>query len=122
MAQVWQWTTPHFQATITAEQRTFYWQLGDLIVPHQDLPRHLAEGWAATFDAAEREVRESVGKSYPTNLGYGAYAGALATTFTIATGERVNLGEFNGQQVVVTVRLANGQDQTIVGYSSVVHY
>jgi hypothetical protein len=122
LAQMWQWTTPHFQVTVTAEQQRFYWELGDLIMPNQGLPRFLAEGWTNGFDAAEREVREAVGKSYPPLLGYGAYAGALATTFTIATGERINLGEFNGQQVLVTVRLANGLDQTIVGYASVVHY
>lgn len=122
MTKMWQWKTAHFQVTVSTEGPSFYWELGDLIVPNQGLPRFLAENRAADFDAAEREVREAVGKSYPSLLGYGAYTGSLATTFTIATGERVNLGEFAGQQVVVTVLLPDRSQQTVVGYASVVHY
>lgn len=122
VARIWQWTTPHFQVTLTAEPRSFYWELGDLVVPNQGQPRFLAEGRAVDFATAEAEIREMVGKSYPPQLGYRVYAGALATTFTIATGERINFGEFAGQQVVVSVRLPSGADQTLVGYAAVVHF
>jgi hypothetical protein len=122
LTKMWQWTTEHFQVTITTEGRHFHWELGDLVLPNQGLARHITEGRGVTFDEAERQAREAVGKSYPTRLGYGPYVGALATTFTLATGERVNLGEFSGQQVVVTVRFADGSQQSFVGYASVVHY
>lgn len=118
----WLWETPHFVATITNEGPTFAWDIGDLIVPWQGEPRILAEGYAGDFTTAEREVRETVGKSYPPALGYRRYAGSLATTFTIATGERVDLGEFNGTVAVVTVRDRTGHDHTLVGHVRVVHY
>lgn len=122
LATIWQWTTPHFQATITAEARAYFWELGDLIAPNDGQPRFLAESRATDFDTAERDLREMIGKSYPPHLGYGVYVGSLATTFTIATGERIDFGQFTGQPVVVTVRMPSGADQTLVGHASVVHF
>lgn len=122
LARMWIWETPHFEAKVTADINSFAWELGDLIVPNQGLPRFLAEGRTTDFAEAERAVRETVGKSYPPAYGYSPYCGALATTFTIATGRRVNLGEFNGQSVVVTVRMPNGLSRSIVGYARVVNW
>jgi hypothetical protein len=118
----WQWTTPHFQVTISDEGRGFHWELADLVLTNDGLARHITEGRDATWDQAERQAREAVGKSYPPRLGYGPFVGTLATTFVLATGARVDLGEFNGQQVVVTVRFPDRSHQSFVGYASVIHY
>jgi len=122
MVKMWQWATPHFRITITTEPRAFYWEVGDLMLPVQGAPRFLAEGRTGDFADAERAVREVIGKSYPSSLGYAPYAGPLATTFTLLTGERMDLGVFSGLSVVVTVRTPAGTDQVIVGYCRVVHY
>lgn len=122
LARMWLWETPHFEAKVSADVNSFSWELGDLVIPNQGMARFLAEGRTADFATAEREVRETVGKSYQARMGYAAYSGDLSTTFTLATGERVNLGEFNGQAVVVTVRLPNGLPKTVVGHARVVHW
>ncbi len=122
VVRIWRWETEHFLATITAQPASFAWEVGDLIVPVDGEPRFLAEGQASSFAAAEADVRETIGKSYPVSLGYRAFAGALATTFTLASGARVDLGEFDGQRVAVTVGLPGGHTQTLVGHAQVVHY
>lgn len=122
LARWWVWGTEHFEAKVSAEGNSFAWEIGDKIVPSQGLPRFLCEGRTGDFGAAESAVREAVGKSYPSLLGYGPYIGALATTFTIADGSRVNLGEFDGQPVVVVVRVGNGLTRQIMGEGRVVHW
>lgn len=122
LAQMWLWETPHFEARVSQNLNSFTWELGDLLVPNQGLARFLAEGQTRDFAEAETAVRETVGKSYPARLGYAPYTGDLATTFTLATGERVNLGEFNGQGVVVTVRQSNGINKSVIGHARVVHW
>ena len=122
LARMWLWETPHFEAKIAADLNSFSWELGDLVIPNQGLARFLAEGRTADFATAERDVRETVGKSYPARMGYASFAGDLSTTFVLATQQRVNLGEFNGQPVVVTVRLPNGLSKSVVGHARVVHW
>lgn len=122
LTQFWYWDTPHFQVKITGEMNSFHWELGDLVVSNEGYPRFLNEGRAATFNQAELEIREAVGKSYPPEYGYRKYAGALATTFRIATREAVNFGELDGRRAVVTVRTPNGHDQGYSGTLRVSHY
>ena len=121
-AKLWTWTTDHFVATITNGVNYFAWELHDKISLHQDAPRFLTEGRSADFQTSENEIREAVGKSYPTSLNYGHYAGFLATTFLLATGVRADLSAFNGKSCLITVRQRNGVDQNIVGYVQIVHY
>ena len=120
--QIWEWNTQHFRARVSVEGNTFVWEIGDWITSVDEEPRFLAEGRAGSFSAAEVEVREVIGKSYPVKLGYRDYAGTFATTFVVATGERVDLGAFDGQRSVVQVRMPTGVTQTFVGTTQVVHY
>lgn len=122
LARMWLWDAEHFEAKVSAEGNSFVWEVGDKILPNQGLPRFLCEGRTADFASAENAVREVIGKSYSARLGYGPYVGAFATTFTLASGRRVDLGEFNGQSVVVTVRLGNGLTRTIMGHARVVNW
>ena len=121
LLKVWTWLTPHFEARVTAEQNSFSWEVNDYISGVDGEPRFLTEGRSREFAEAETAVREVIGKSYPPKHGYGSYAGALATTFTIATGERVDFGLFSGSRAVVTVRLPHGI-QSFLGHVMVVHY
>lgn len=120
--QMWLWQTPHFVAKIGTEAAGFYWTVGDLIAATGGRPRPLSDGRTSDFAAAERELRETIGKSYPAALGYRPYAGSLATTFRIAGGEYIDFGTFEGQHCVVTVALPNGTERGYSGYVKVVHY
>ena len=132
---LWTWTAPHFVARIRGQEvagpdsdpdrrlvRSFQWDLADLVHRHQGLPRMLVEGAAASFDEAEDYVREHVGKAYDPSLGYRRYAGALAYTFTLSTGERIDVRPFIGTPCVVTVLLPDRTHQTVAGDFSVHHY
>lgn len=119
--KMWQWETPHFEARVTADVNSFAWEIYDLISRGGE-PMFLVEGRTREFHESEMAIREMIGKSYPAKFGYASYAGALATTFTLATGERIDLGRFNGTRVVVTVRLPNGLNQSFIGLMTVVHY
>lgn len=116
----WIWRTSHFEATISADLNSFSWEINDLVASPDG--RFLTEGRARNFNDAQNEVREAIGKSYPTKYGYAPYAGVLATTFTIVGGEAINFGAFSGKRVVVTVRMPNGSAQSFVGTLRVVHY
>lgn len=120
LMKIWIWRTDHFEVRVTADVNSFSWEISDRITSPDGV--FLAEGRAKDFPDAEAEIREVIGKSYPSKYGYGPYAGALATTFTIATGERVNFATLSGMRAVVTVRLADGRDQSFIGDVRVVHY
>jgi hypothetical protein len=120
--QMWLWQTPHFVAKIGTEPTGFYWTVGDLIAAGGGRPRGLSDGRTADFAAAELQLRETIGKSYPTTLGYRPYAGALATTFRIAGGQFLDFGKFEGEHCLVTVALPNGAVRGFSGYVRVVHY
>lgn len=120
---IWSWTTEHFHVQINAgENGPYNWAVHDLIQPDGDMPRFLAEGQTSTFGEAEDAVREQIGKTYPTRLGYDGYAGSLATTFTIATGERIDFGPMVGQETTISIRLPNGQTRTYVGFVHIHHH
>lgn len=120
--RVWRWQTPHFSATVIGEGNSFQWDLGDLSVSSDGTPIPLADGLSSDFVSCESAIREIVGKSYLPSLGYGRYAGRLATTFAIATGERIDFGQFEGSAVIVVVGLGGGRTTTIAGQASVQHY
>lgn len=120
--KVWQWRTEHFDARISSGDNSFSWELGDLTTSPTGEPRVIAEGKTNDFNSAETALRETIGKSYAPRLGYHGYAGHLATTFTLATRESVNLADYAGQRVVVTVRLPSGGSQSYIGDAQVRHY
>ncbi|WP_323791664.1 hypothetical protein [Nocardioides sp.] len=122
LLEVWLWETEHFEAKVTAEPNCFAWEVGDLVVSNDGMPRWLTGGRAVDFATAEQSIREVIGKSYPVRFGYRPYAGRLATTFLIATGERLDLGPFHGTRALVSVRMPGGADQSFLGRCSIQHY
>ena len=102
--------------------RSHTWSVADRIRTNQGVPRVLVEGQAATFDQAEDAIREHIGKLYDPSLGYGAFAGRLAGTFTLASGERVDLTDFIGRQCAVTVRVGEHATRGLVGELTIHHY
>lgn len=119
LGSVWQWTTPHFRATVTGDNRSCYWNLVDLSDGRERL---FADGRTSTFAQSERQVRETVGKAYDPRLGYQHYAGPLATTFTISTGEQVDLAPYHNRPVEVAAITPDGGTANFVGTGRVSHY
>ena len=115
----WVWHTPHFVARISSGgdqgASASEWEVSDLIRPAGGMPRLLADGVCASFTAAEVAVRETIGKAYSARLGYSAWAGPYATTFTLLDGTDVDLGPLSGVRVRITVRLPTGVDEAQVG-------
>lgn len=129
----WTWVTDHFVARISGTEvanetgperivRSYQWELSDRIRTTQGVPRLLVEGTARTYDEAEGLLREHVGKAYEPGLGYRRYAGALAFTFTLSTGERVDVSPFIGTRTAVTVLMADRSERTVTGDFAVHHY
>lgn len=132
---MWTWLTEHFVARITGVEvpgvdttgsrrvvRSYHWDLSDLMRTQQGLPRQLIDGNASTFDEAESAVREHLGKCYDPQLGYRRFAGPLAFTYTLATGERVDVSKYLGSRCTVTVLMPDRSERTIAGDFEVNHY
>jgi len=128
---MWSWLTEHFVARITgaevlgAEERTirsYAWDVSDLMQRSQDLPRLLIEGMSGRFEEAEIQVREHVGKCYDSRLGYHRFAGAIAHTFILASGQTVDVTPLIGSRCTVKVLLPSGEREVVVGDLSVHHY
>lgn len=119
---VWQWENPTFVVTVNGDMRSFYWTIADKSANPQGAPRPFADGTAASFEQAERSIRETIGKAYPPALGFRQYAGSLATTFVIGTGETIDLGTFEGRKVKVSVASREGEDEVYRGTAKVEHY
>lgn len=118
--KMWVWRTDHFEVRVSAGFNSFNWVITDLVQSVDG--RFLAEGTTREFQEAEEQVRETIGKSYPPKYGYGEYAGAFAHTFTIATGQRIDFGQFLGHRTIVTVRTPDGQEKSFAGAVRAVHY
>lgn len=116
----WVWQTPHFEVVVTSDFNSYSWVVTDLMKSADGL--FLTEGRTRDFQTTENEVREAIGKSYPAKLGYREYAGGFASTFTIATGARLDFAQHSGQVVVVKVRMPDGTDQPFVGTVRAVNY
>lgn len=119
---LWRWENHAFLVTVNGDMRSYYWTLADKSAHPGEAPRPLADGNAATFEQAERSIRETIGKAYPPAMGFRHYAGALATTFVIGTGQSVDLGVFEGRKVQVTVAAQEGPDETYQGTAKIQHY
>lgn len=132
---LWTWVTEHFVARITGTEvdntddpegrrivRSYAWDVSDLMRTNQGLPRLLIDGTASSFDDAETLIRSHVGKLYDPRLGYRKYAGALAFTFTLSTGEAVDVSEYVGTKCSVTVLMPDRTERTVTGDLEVLHY
>lgn len=139
---LWSWVTEHFVGRIAGLEvegsgeasglqpliedrrlvRSYTWDVSDLMRMHQGVPRLLIDGTCASFDEAERLVREHVGKLYDPRLGYRSYAGALAYTFTLSTGERVDVRPFIGTRCTVVVLMPDRSERVVSGDFDVRHY
>lgn len=119
---IWRWETQHFVVTVNGDTRSCYYQIADKTANPAGPAKPFADGQAATFEQAEQMIRSTIGKAYKPALGYTAFAGALATTFRIATGKDIDLGFYTGHKVVVTVLSPDGTDQEYTGTASVQHY
>jgi hypothetical protein len=132
---LWVWRTPHFIARIQGTEvaneddpsgrriiRSYSWDISDLMRTQQGMPRQLVDGTCSRFEEAEALVREHVGKLYDPRLGYRAFAGPLAFTFTLSTGERVDVTEYIGTRCAVSVLMPDGGTRTVTGDLDVSHY
>ena len=63
-----------------------------------------------------------MGKLYDPRLGYRKYAGALAFTYTLSTGERFDVSPYIGTRCSVTVLLPDRSERTVSGDLDVVNY
>lgn len=113
MIKMWRWLTPHFDAQVKsdAEGIRFIYSVTDL-TRGKRVP--LVNDFAQSFPSAEQKILEFIGKSYPPAAGYRPYAGNLATTFLIGTGESIDFGPHEGSRVIITVKTPEGK-QTITG-------
>lgn len=142
---LWSWVTESFIARISGAEvalsdsavdaaelapglvgrrfvRSYTWDVSDRMRTHQGLPRLLIDGTSSTFVEAETLVREHVGKLYDPRLGYRRFSGALAFTFTLATGESLDVSGFIGTHCNVTVLLPDGSERTVSGDFDVESY
>jgi hypothetical protein len=132
---LWTWVAEHFVARITGAEvdnvddvegrrviRSYAWDVSDLMRTNQGLPRPLVDGTATSFEEAESTVREHVGKLYDPRLGYRRFAGPLAFTFTLSTGEAVDVSAYIGTRCAVTVLMPDGTERTVTGDLDVAHY
>lgn len=135
----WAWVTGHFVARVSGVEvagqpdpaqptggrrliKSYHWELADLMRTHQGMPRVLVEGTNDSFEDAEAAIREHVGKCYDARLGYRAFAGPLAFTYSLATGDRVDVSGFIGTRCTVTVLRSDRTHQTVIGDFDVHHY
>lgn len=129
----WSWVTEHFVARISGTEvddggsgrrhvRTYDWEICDLMRKQQGIPRLLVHGTSPSFENAELLVREHIGKLYDPRLGYRRYSGVLAFTFTLSTGERMNVTPYLGTRCSVTVLLPDRTETTVAGDLDVVNY
>ena len=133
----WTWMTDHFVARISGSEvddeptselggrrmiRAYSWDVSDLVRLQQGVPRLLIEGTSDSFEDAESHIREHVGKSFDSRLGYMRFAGSLAFTFTLSTGEVVDVSDLVGTTCAVSVLQPDGSERTVFGDLSVHHY
>jgi hypothetical protein len=117
---VWRWETQNFVVIVNGNERSCYYIISSKSKTGETKP--FADGTTSTFEQAELLIRETIGKAYKPILGYQHFAGPLATTFTIGNGDKVDLGEYSGHEVEVTVMNPDGTLSTYVGIASIRHY
>lgn len=119
---VWRWETKHFVVTVNGDARSCYFQIADKVSNPGGDPRPFQDGRTATFEQAELLIREVIGKAYKPALGYGQFAGSLATTFRLANGQDVDLGPYTGHMTVATILNPDGTTADYTGIARVEHY
>lgn len=122
LGSVWRWETPDFFVVVNGDSRSFYWVLSDVSLNPEAEPKVVGDGQAATFEQAERSIRETLGKAYPPRMGYRHFAGPLATTFILADGAPKDLEEYVGRRVKVMVADRGWDGRECRGVASVEHY
>jgi hypothetical protein len=120
----WTWNTPHFAVKIIGEGSpseggaVFSWQIieksekGDFI---------FEASTSRSFRESESEVIEIIAKSWDKRFGYDDYAGALATTFQIYGNTKLNVEEYVGNNVSITLSSSDG-DVKAVGVFGLKNY
>lgn len=116
--KAWYWKTDHFEADIHSDGSSFAYRIRDSSSGHK---RTIEEGRTTEFKKAQNKIVEVVAKSYPLKYGYRDYAGALATTFRISSGEPFDFGPYEGSRVILKV-LNQGKEQSFTGAISVENY
>lgn len=111
---VWLWETEAFIVKVLGDVHSCYYTVTDKLADPAK-PELIADGQTASFHQAEMRVRELIGKAYNPNLGFRKYAGNLATTFTISTGNRIDFGPYEGQMVTVEVFTGNSSTRALTG-------
>ena len=101
--RTWTWETPQFRAKIigegASETQSISWQ----IIEKSDKGEFIFENsQSRNFREAELEVAETVAKSWDRKYGFTEFAGDLAYTFAIATGDRINFEPYIGERVRMT--------------------
>lgn len=102
LMKAWEWRTEHFEVKIYSmgSNSALAWQVVDITGPQ---PSTLDNSESRTFEEAERDILELVGKSYPPVLGYWAYARELATTFVVKNGANFDFGPYEGKESTLHV-------------------
>jgi hypothetical protein len=123
MLKSWSWTTEHFDAKILVAMgmNTPTWKVVDT---SGSSPTTLGLGEELNFPQAQDAILELIGKAYPTKCGYGAYAGDLATTFTIKNGQKVDFASYVGSNVIIEAynKQEPSRNSILVGGLSVSHF
>lgn len=114
---LWIWDTEHFTVTVTGNVSSMYFRIHD-----KSTNQVFFDGQSATFEEAEIIVRETIGKAYHPALGYRNYAGSLATTFTIATGDKKDMSRYIGRAVTIRVLSSGGSQEEYAGVAQIVGY
>lgn len=119
VGEYWSWVTPLFTATVLGNEKSFYWR-----VVHTDggASKPIGDANTASFQDAENQVRETIGKSYGPHSGYQEFVGRWANTFSIATSEDVDFSPFVDKMVVLTIWGENNNHTEYVGTLTIHNY
>lgn len=119
----WVWETSHFILTIFAEglntKKMYNWKIND---KSKGFPIPFDSAPAESFQSAVDTAIEIIAKSYSREYGYQAYAGELATTFTIANGAKLNFAPIVGIMVIVIAKNAAGEETSTTGIFTIQNY
>lgn len=120
--KIWEWFTKDFKVTILSEgsgRKSFGWKIIDCS-QGRDIP--FESSISNSFNEAVDTILELIGKSYTPSLGYGAYAGELATTFTVASGMKLDFAPLVGETVIVKVIDDNLVERILTGSLQISNY
>lgn len=123
IVSTWVWETPHFILSIFAEglsaKKMYNWKIVD---KSSGIPRAFDSAPAISFPDAVDAAIEVIAKSYARELGYQAYAGELATTFSIANGKSYDFAPVIGESVIMKAYDVDGSETLITGLFDLLNY